>query len=203
MLSKLTIKRPVTTVMVLLIVCLCGIVALTGLKMDLMPSMDIPVAVVSTSYTGAGPEEIETMLTKPIEEVLGTVSNVDSISSVSSAGSSIVIVQFENGTDIDMASLDMREKIDLIKGYLPSGASEPMVLKIDMNSLSSIVVGVSSDMESHELTEFLDSKVVNRIERIEGVASVGMMGNEQREIQVVVNKERLEGYGITMNQIAT
>ncbi len=202
MLSKLTIKRPVTTVMVLLIVCLCGIVALLGLKMDLMPSMDIPVAVVSTSYSGAGPEEIESMITKPIEEVLGTVSNVDTISSVSSAGSSIVIVQFENGTDIDMASLDMREKIDLIKGYLPSGSTEPMVLKIDMNSLSSIVVGVSSNMESHELTEFLDSKVVNRIERIEGVASVGMMGNEQREIQVVVNKESLDGYGITMSQIS-
>jgi len=203
MLSKLTIKRPVTTVMVMLIVILCGVVSLLGLKMDLMPSMDIPIALVSTTYTGAGPEEVESIITKPIEEVLGTVSNVDTISSISSAGSSIVMVQFEDGTDIDMASLDMREKIDLIKGYLPSGASEPMVLKIDMNSLSSIVVGVSSKMESYELTEFLDSKVINRLERIEGVASVSMTGNEQREIQVVVDKEKLDGYGVTMSQISS
>lgn len=203
MFSKIAIKRPVTTVMIILIVALCGIVSLLGLNMDLMPSMDMPIAIVSTSYNGAGPEEIESLITKPIEEVLGTVSNVDEISSTSSAGSSLVMIQFEDGTDIDMAALDMREKIDLIKGYLPDGATEPMVLKLDINSLSSIVVGVTSEMESYELTEFLDEKVVNRIERIEGVASVSLVGNEEREVQIVVNKEKLEGYGITMSQISS
>ncbi len=203
MFSKLSIRRPVTTVMIILIVCLCGIVSLLGLKMDLMPSMDIPIAIVSTSYSGAGPEEIENIITKPIEEVLGTVSNVDTIQSTSSAGSSIVMVQFEDGTDIDMATLDMREKIDLIKGYLPDGSSDPMVLKLDMNSLASIVVGVTSDMKPYELTEFLDSKVLNRLERIEGVASVSLTGNTQREIQVVVNQEKLQGYGVTVSQISS
>lgn len=203
MFSKLSIKRPVTTVMILLIVILCGVVSLLGLKMDLMPSMDVPIAIVSTTYSGAGPEEIESIITKPIEEALGTVSNVDTISSTSSAGSSMVMVQFEDGTDIDMAALDMREKIDMIKGYLPDGASDPMVLKIDINSMSSIVIGVSSEMEPYELTEFLDSKVTNRLERIEGVASVSLVGNEEREVQVVVNKESLEGYGLTVSQIAT
>lgn len=201
MLSKLAIKRPVTTVMVLFIVILCGVVSLMGMKMDLMPSMDVPIAVVSTTYAGAGPEEIESLITKPIEEALGTVSNVDEISSTSSSGASMVMVQFEDGTDIDIGAMDMRDKLDLIKGYLPSGASDPIIFKMDVNSLSSIVVGVTSDMPVYELSELLDNKIVNRLERIEGVASVSLIGNEEREIQVLVNKEKLDGYGITMSQI--
>ena len=202
MLSKLAIKRPVTTVMLLFIVILCGVVSLTGMKMDLMPSMDIPIAVVSTTYIGAGPEEIESLITKPVEEALGTVSNVDEITSTSSSGASMVMVQFEDGTDVDMAAIDMREKIDLIKGYLPDGANDPMVLKIDISALSSIILGVTSDMTSYELTELLNNKIVNRLERIEGIASVSLTGDEEREIQVVVNREKMEGYGVTMAQIS-
>lgn len=130
MLPKTSIKRPVTTIMILLMTILAGFIGLSGLKMDLMPSIDIPIAIVSTTYVGAGPEEIENMITKPIEEALGSVSNVDKISSTSSANSSMVTVQFVDGTDIDMAAVDMREKIDLIKSTLPDDAEEPMVLKL-------------------------------------------------------------------------
>ena len=105
MLPKTSIKRPVTTIMILLMTILAGFIGLSGLKMDLMPSIDIPIAIVSTTYVGAGPEEIENMITKPIEEALGSVSNVDKISSTSSANSSMVTVQFVDGTDIDMAAV--------------------------------------------------------------------------------------------------
>lgn len=201
--SKLCIRRPVTTTMVLLIVLLAGFISLTGLKLDLMPSMDIPVAIVSTTYIGAGPEEIETLITKPLEESLGTVSNVDTISSTSSANSSIIIVQFEDGTDVDMAAIDMREKVDMIKGLLPDDANDPMVLKLDVTAMTSIVVGATSDTLSlAQLNTLLDENIVNRFERIEGVASVTLSGGVENEVEIVVIPERMQGYGITENQIS-
>ena len=105
--TKTAIKRPITTIMVMLVFILAGLVSLSALKLDLMPSINIPIAAVSTTYVGAGPEEIESLVTKPVEEALGTVSNVDTITSTSSANSSMVIVQFVDGTDVDMAAIDL------------------------------------------------------------------------------------------------
>lgn len=203
MFSKVAIKRPVTTIMVMLIAILAGVISLSGLSMDLMPTIDIPLAIVSTTYAGAGPEEIETLITKPIEEALGTVSKVDKITSTSSSGSSMVMVQFVDGTDIDMASIDMREKVDLIKGTLPDGANDPLVIKLDMNQMSNIIVGVhAGSMELPKLTTLLDEKVINRLERIDGVASVETIGDVKEEIQIVVNPEKMQGYGVTTKQIS-
>ncbi|MBR5468372.1 MAG: efflux RND transporter permease subunit, partial [Firmicutes bacterium] len=204
MFSRISIKRPVATVMVLIITIMAGLVACFSLKMDLMPNVDMPIAVVSTTYVGAGPEEVETLITKPVESALSTVTNVDSIQSVSSANSSMVIVTFINGTDLDMASLDMREKVDMIKDYLPDGAEEPMVLKIDINSLSGISVGIDSDKLSlKELNTLVEEEIVSRFEKIEGVASVSITGGITEEIQVVVNPEKMAGYGISESTIAS
>lgn len=203
MFSRIAIKRPVTTIMVTLMVILGGVVGLSALKLDLMPSMDIPVAVVSTTYIGAGPSEIENLITEPLEGALGTVSNVKTISSTSSANSSMIIVQFEDGTDIDMASIDMREKVDLIKGSLPEDANEPMVIKMDTEMMSSIMVGVSSaKYDLTELNNILDESIINRIERIEGVASVSTAGGVEKEIEITVKPEKMQGYGITENTLS-
>ena len=112
-LSKLAILRPVTTVMILLMVIMGGILGYSGLSLAWMPSIDLPIALVSTTYVGAGPSEIESLITEPIEESLASISNVDTITSMSSSNSSIVLVQFADGTDIDMAAIDMREKIEI------------------------------------------------------------------------------------------
>ena len=141
-LSKISILRPVTTVMVLLMVILGGILSYSGLSLAMMPTMDIPIAIVSTTYVGAGPNEIETLISKPIEEALSSISNMDTVTSISSSNSSFVLGQFQDGTDIDMAVIDMREKIDMIKGSLPEDANEPMVLKMDINA-QPIYVGVT------------------------------------------------------------
>lgn len=203
MLSKASIKRPVTTIMVMIIVVMTGIIALSGLKLDLMPTIDIPIAAVMTTYVGASPEDIETLITKPIEESLGTVANVDTISSVSSANSSTVIIQLEDGTDLDMASIDIREKIDMVKGSLPEDANEPIVFKMDVSMMSAIVVGITSDnMGLSELNTFLDDNVVNRFERIEGVASADLYGGVENEIEIIVEPDKMEGYGITTSQIS-
>ena len=202
MLSKASIKRPVTTVMIMLIVMLGGIISYFSLNMDLMPSMNIPVAIVSTTYVGAGPEEIESLITKPLEEALGTVTNVDSITSTSSANSSIVVVQFTDETDIDLAAVDMREKVDLVKGSLPEDASEPMVLKMDINSMTAIYVGIKSgSLDLTQLNTLVEDTISKRFEKIEGVTSVSNTGGVENEVQITVKPEKLPGYGLSMNQI--
>ncbi len=199
---KICIKRPVTTVMVMFIAILAGVVALLNLKLDLMPQMDIPVAVVSTTYVGAGPEEIESLITKPVEETMGTVSNVESITSTSSTNSSMVVIQFADGTDIDMAAVDMREKLDLMRSSLPEDAGEPLVMKIDLASMSNLIIGVHSEkMDMQELTSLLEDSIVNRLERIEGVASVSLTGAVEDEVQVILNPERMQGYGLSTTQL--
>lgn len=203
MLPKHSIKRPVTTVMVLLIVIMAGIIALTTLKLDLMPSVDIPIAGVMTTYVGAGPEEIENLVTKPLEESLGTVPNVDTISSISSNDSSIVIIQLEDGTDLDMAAIDIREKVDLVKDSLPDDANAPIVIKMDISNMSAIQIGVTSNtMDLTELNTFLDENIVSQFERIEGVASVSLAGGVENEIEIIVEPDKMEGYGITTSQLS-
>ena len=202
-LYQTAVKRPVTTTMIVLIAVVFGILSIFNINLDMMPNMDIPIAIVSTSYSGAGPEEMENLITKPLEGAMGTVAGVSEISSVSSYGSSIVIVQFEDGTDIDNAALDMRERVDMIKGYLPDGANSPNVMKIDINSMSSIsvaITGTSGDLV--ELKNIVEEKVVDRIERQDGVASVSVSGGREKEISVVLNEERLRGYGISESTVA-
>ncbi len=204
MLSKASIKRPVTTIMVMIIVVMAGVIALSTLKLDLMPKIDIPVAAVMTTYVGASPEDIENLITEPIEEALGSVSNVDTITSTSSANSSTVIIQFVDGTDLDMAAIDIREQIDLIKSSLPDDANEPIVFKMDISALSSsTIVGVTSDaMGLSELNTLLEDNIVNRFERIEGVASADLYGGIENEIEIVVEPNKMEGYGITTSQLS-
>lgn len=201
-LSKISILRPVTTVMILLMVILGGILGYSGLSLAMMPTMDIPIALVSTTYIGAGPNEIETLISKPIEETLSSISNVDTVTSISSSNSSIVLVQFQDGTDIDMAAIDMREKIDMIKGSLPEDANDPMVLKMDINA-QPIYVGVTSNnLDLAQLNDLLDENIVNRLERIEGVSAVSLSGGDENEIQITLNPDKMDGYGLTAPQLA-
>lgn len=202
MLSKIAIKRPVTTVMVLLMVVLGGILSYSGLDLALMPSIDIPVALVNTSYVGASPSEIETLVSKPVEEAVSSISNVDKVTSISSPNSSMVVIEFVDGTDIDMAAIDIREKIDLMKGSLPEDANDPIVLKIDINA-EPVYLGVTSDnMDLIQLNDMLDENVVKRLERIEGVSAVSLSGGHEKEIEITLNQEQMQGYGLNSSQIA-
>ncbi len=200
---KTFVKRPVTTTMIILIFMVFGVMSFTNLQIDMMPNMDMPMAVVSTSYNGAGSEEMETLITEPLEGVLGTVPGIKNITSSSSNGSSMVMLEFVDGTDIDQAAIDMREKVDMIKGYLPEDASEPMVLKIDVNQLTgSQIIGIkSANGNLTELQNLVDSKNINRLERQPGVASVSSTGGTENEIQVTLNVDALRGYGISESTV--
>ena len=126
--SSIAVKRPVTTLMITFIVILLGFVSLTRIPIDLLPEFEVPVAIVSTSYRGVGPNEIEKLITIPLEGAIATVSDIKNIRSVSREGTSIVIAEFNFGTDMEFAALDMRDKVDMVKGFLPKDAMNPMVM---------------------------------------------------------------------------
>lgn len=202
MFSGLCIKKPVTTVMVTLMVFIAGIVSYFHLDQALMPDMDLPIAVVATTYVGASPEEIEELISKPLEESMGTIANVDTITSYSAMNMSMVLLQFVDGTDIDMAAVDMRDKLDQIKSSLPDDAGEPTVIKMDINAMP-IDIGVKAEnLDLNELNELLEDNVVNRLERIEGVASVDLSGGITREIRITVDPVKLAGYGLTTSALS-
>ncbi|HBF66699.1 MAG TPA: multidrug ABC transporter, partial [Clostridium sp.] len=202
MLSRLCIRKPVTTIMVTLMVFIAGIVAYSGLNLSLMPNVDIPVVLVSTSYVGAGPEEIENLISKPLEDALGTVNNVDTITSISNSNAALVMVQFVDGTDIDMAAIDLRDVLDRAKSSLPSNADDPVIFKIDMNAIP-IYLGVTADnLDLNALNNLLEDDILPRLERIEGVASIDLSGGIEKEVRITVDPTKLTGYGLNVNTLS-
>ncbi|XCH78700.1 MAG: efflux RND transporter permease subunit [Candidatus Dehalobacter alkaniphilus] len=197
--SETSVKRPVTVLMLVFIVIILGFVSFTRIPLDLMPEMELPYAIVSTSYNGAGPQEIETLITQPIEQAVSTAQSVKNISSISSEGSSLVILEFNYGVDMDQVALDLREKIDLIKNYFPDGVSNPMVLKINMNSTPVLTLSISSPtMSLSELQTLAEDTIQPRLERAEGVASVSVTGGTEDIIEIRTKSEKLAGYGISL-----
>ena len=199
--SNISIRRPVTVIMLTLIVVLIGVVSLLNLSVDLYPKIDIPVAIVATSYTGSGPLEIENLVTKPLEGALATVSGLEDISSQSSDGSSLVILQFDFGTDMESATLEMREKVDMVKGYLPDDATNPRVFKIDPNALPIMTLSVNSEGTLAETQTIVEDKIISRLERIDGIASVDTTGGIDNEILIVIDQLALNTYKLSFNQL--
>ena len=141
-LSSLSIKRPVATIMLTLMVVVLGIYSMISMPKDLMPEIDMPVAMVMTTYGGASPSEVESMVTEPVEQALASVEDLEQMISYSMENMSIVALSFNIDTDMNFASLNMREAISMVSEYLPEDASEPMVMKLDMNMLPVMQVSV-------------------------------------------------------------
>lgn len=194
------VKKPISVLMIVAIILLLGGVSLSRLPMDLLPKMNIPVAVVNTQYLGAGPYEVENLITRPIEEAVATVHNVKNINSTSMEGSSIVIIEFNQGTDMEFATLEIREKIDLIKRYLPADILQPIVLKIDPNALPIITIGATGD-DLGRLQEIVEYRIKPRLERIEGIASVGVSGGREKVVTIIINPSNLAMQGINQEQL--
>lgn len=199
--TDFSVRRSVTITMIVLCIILLGGVSLTRLSVDLLPEIKFPVAIVVTDYTGAGPQEVETVVTKPLEEWVGTVQNVDKIESQTSAGSSTLIVWFKWGTDMDYATLQMREKVDLVKGFFPDEVGAPMVIKMDPAMMPVIQLGLSGGKDLADLKTVADDIVKPGLERLEGVASVMVTGGYNREIQIVADPVKMQAYGIGLGQI--
>ncbi|NLO89889.1 MAG: efflux RND transporter permease subunit [Clostridia bacterium] len=200
-LTEFSIKRPVTMVMIICIILVLGFISLVNLKIDLFPEMNLPVALVIVQYSGTGPEEMETLVTRPLEEALSTVHNIKSVISFSQQGSSVVVLQFNWGTDMDFTMLEIREKVDLVEGMLPAGCEDPLIFKMDPSMMPVYTIAMSGDVGQEQLRQLAEDEVKNRLERIEGVASVSIYGGLEREIKVKIRPEVLQAHGLTLSQI--
>ncbi|MFZ5945130.1 MAG: efflux RND transporter permease subunit [Bacillota bacterium] len=201
-LSNLSVNRPIGILMLVLVIMLLGVVSLSKLAIDLYPEINYPGALIILEYEGVGPEEIEKLVTRPIEGQIGTINGVKKIVSESSPGSATVMVEFGWGADMDDKTIKMREKVDFIKPYLPADVGEPMIFKMSMDLFPIMMLGISGDQDLAELKQIVEDKIQPRLERIDGVASVYMAGEKVREIQVEINPQKLVAYGLSIDDVA-
>lgn len=198
------VKRPVAMTIFASVIIILGVFTFTDIPLDLYPEMKLPYAAVITTYTGAGPEEVESQVTEMIEDSVGTLSGVKRISSQSSAGQSLVLIEFDWGTDMSTATTDIREKVGMYEGYLPDGVDKPMVIKMDPTMMPIMQLTISSADDSISLAQLqtmADDIIEPRLARIPQVASVYITGGNVREVQVEVDPAKLAGYGLTLGQV--
>lgn len=188
--------------MVILLILLIGMVSLNGLAVDLFPELEFPIAAITTNYPGIGPEEIENLVVAPLENIIGTIPNVETINSTSRMGGALIIVQFSWGTDMNFATLQLRERIDMIRETLPNEVPLPMVLKFDPRMLPIIQLAVSSS--SYDISEtkrFAENLIKPRFEPIDGVAAVNVEGGREREVRLTFDPKQLNDYQLSLTTI--
>ncbi len=200
-LPKASVLRPVFTTMVTLMVVVLGLVSLDRLRTDLLPNVELPTVTVRTSYAGASPEVMESLVTQIIEEVVATVPGVEDITSESSEGSSTVRVRFAWGTDLDSAAIELQSQIEGELEELPAEVDRPRVRKFDVASFPIVILGVSSRLDPVELTQLVEEQVRYRFARIPGVAQVDAWGGFTREVRVELDPDRVNALGLPLNRV--
>lgn len=199
--ADLSIKRPIATLMAVVVIIILGFVSLSRIPVDLLPDIELPIAVVITAYPGASSEEIESMVTKPIEEEISNVENIKSISSSTEPNVSIVKVKFNWGTDLDFATMDIREKVDIVKKDLPDAAEDPIVSKLDPSMMPILSIGMIGERDTMLLKQIAEDQITRNLERIEGVSSIKIVGGVERQIRVKASQQKMDGYGVALSQV--
>ncbi len=200
--TKTSIQRPVTTTMVYLIIITLGILGFQYLPVDLLPPIEYPRLTVATDYPNVGPEEIETIITKRVENTVSGVPGVEQMRSNSEEGDSRVSLEFAQGTDIDVAANDVRAALDRIRDDLPREAETPRIWKFDPNNFPIVIIGVHSDTKDlQEITRTLEREINSQFEQIAGVGAINVWGGFYREIQVELNRDKLLATGLTATDI--
>lgn len=190
--SKFSVKKPYTVVVAVLIVIILGIVSFTRLSTDLLPSMEFPYAIVITTYPGASPEQVEMVVTDPVESSMATISNIKHITSSSSENMSMVMLEFNTDANMDSATIEMRESLDMIESYWPDTVGSPIIMKINPDMLPVMMASVSGEGKSiHEITDIYNESISQDIESIEGVASVSASGLVESQIEVVLSPDKV------------
>lgn len=195
------VKRPLTTILIFIALVVMGIYSLTRLPVDLYPDMELPFLTVFTSYPGASAADIETNVTNTLENTLSAVSNLKNVTSTSSDNTSIMFLEFEWGTNTDEAANEVRDNLDFITRFLPEDCEDPTLLKFNTSMMPILFYSVSAKESYAGLEKILDEKIINPLNRIEGVGSVGVAGAPGREIYVDVDPIKLEAYNLTVEQI--
>jgi len=202
-LSNFSIRRGITVTMIYLILIGAGIFGLSSLKIDLYPNITLPIIAVFSNYTGVGPEDIENSLTRSLEKAVISTKNIKQLNSYSSSGVAALIVQFDWGTDMNQAEIDVRKNIDMVRDYLPQDASDPTTFAFDPSMQPIMFIVLSSDqLGMAELRTLASEQIEPRLERINGVASATTSGGMERQIKVLVDPNKLAAHGISINQLA-
>ena len=197
-----SVKKPVTTALIFLGIVIIGIYSWSRLTVDLYPKIELNTLTVITSYPGASASDIETNITRPLEDVLNTCENLKKITSQSKDNMSLVTLEFNYGSNLDLATNDVRDKIEMTKSSLPDGASNPIIFKFSTDMVPVVIYSVTAKESVNALYKILDDKLSNPLNRIEGVGAVTIIGAPQRQIQVNVSPEKLEAYNLTVEQIS-
>lgn len=196
------VKNPVGTSLIFIGVVIIGFMFYRQLPIDLYPEIEMKIISVITSYPGAGPDDVEANVTRPLEDVLSSTESIKEITSQSRDGMSMLILEFNFGTNMDNVMNDVRDKVDMISGFLPEGAEDPMILKFRSDMIPVIVLSATARESAGTLYKILDEQVANPLNRIPGVGTVVVSGAPKREIQVNIMPEKLEAYKISLEQIA-
>ncbi len=197
-----SLKNPVARFMVAIGIILLGVIAFSNLAIDLFPDISYPIITVSTEYPGASPEDIEISVTRLIEKRVSRIQNVRYVSSRSRESYSTVIVEFYWGTNLDVASADIQQSINQIIDHLPEDAKQPVIYKFDPSQISVIVLAVTGPMDEFRIRELAEDFIAPRLESLKGVASANVWGGRVREIQVELNRAKLEGMNLSLDKVA-
>jgi len=197
-----SVRKPVMTSIIFIAVVILGLFSYNKLPIDLLPKIESNSIMVMTTYDGASASDVETNVTRPLESTLNTVSNLKNIKSTSKENRSIITMEFDYGLDINVVTNDIRNKLDLVKSYMPAGAGNPIIFKLSTDMIPVIMLSATANQSLPALYKILDTKVANPLARINGVGSVSISGAPQREIQVYVDPIKMEAYHLTVEALA-
>lgn len=200
--TEISVKRPTLIVVLFTILCFFGMLGYQNLNYELLPDISSPVLTISTVYPGASPAEVESSVTKKVEDAISTLENLDQIQSNSMEGVSIVIIQLKYGADIDQAVQDAQRKVDAIVGTLPEDILDPSIGKFSLDEMPIMRIGATSDMDEVAFTDLFENRIQAELARIEGVAQVNIIGGEKREIKVNVDGDKLNYYNLSLLQVS-
>lgn len=193
MIEKFSVRKPFTVIVAVVLVLILGVVSFTKMQTDLLPNMNLPYVLVMTTYGGASPEEVESSVTKPIEQSMASVSGLDTMTSQSKENVSIVMMEFEDDTNMDSVTLDIRESLDLIEDSFPEEVGNPTIMKLSMDMMPVLVTAIDSEeMDSQELSDYVEGTLSPAIESVNGVASVSTSGLLNENINVVINEKKID-----------
>jgi hydrophobic/amphiphilic exporter-1 (mainly G- bacteria), HAE1 family len=201
-LADVCVRRPVFATMLVGSLVVAGWFSYKSLTLDLFPKVDMPVVTVTTTLPGAGPEEMEAQVTKPIEEVINTVGGIDELRSVTREGLSQIIVQFKLEKNLSVAAAEVRDKVGTVLAKLPEDADPPVVEKFDVDATPILTLTVSGFQGLKELTEIAEEKVKEPLESVSGVGAIVIIGGRKREVQILIDPERLKAYGLSIKTVA-
>jgi hydrophobic/amphiphilic exporter-1 (mainly G- bacteria), HAE1 family len=195
------VRRPVFTTMLLVSLIVLGLASFVQLGVDIFPKVDLPTITITTRLPGASPEEIESQVTKPIEEVVNTIAGLDELRSSTIEGQSQVFATFILERNVQEAANDVREKVGTVLGSLPAGTEAPVIEKVDPDSAPVLAVVVSGQRSQREITEIADKRIKRQLETVKDVGAITLIGSRKREIQVLADPNRLNAYGLSIQQL--